>query len=174
MNVTLKALVAKLNDISSKHVKVGQELKIPQDSALLPDKVLLAAQRIDRPSTDMGRRHQIVHRVRRGETLRAIARRHGTSVETLARINGLGAKERLVAGQRLVIKTTVRRYRGESSASNRRILYTVRHGDTLSAISRQFQVSVEKLKSWNGINKQHQIRAGQRLVMYVDSNRRHS
>ena len=30
------------------------------------------------------------HRVRRGETLRAIARRHGTSAETLARINGLG------------------------------------------------------------------------------------
>ena len=169
------AVVAKLNDISGKKVSVGQSLKIPQDSGVLPDKVLLAAQRVDRPSTDMGgRRHQIVHRVRRGETLRAIARRHGTSVETLARINGLGANERLVAGQRLVIKTTIRRSRGESGVSGRRVQYTVRAGDTLSSISRQYQASVQQLKTWNGINKKHQIRAGQRLVMYVDSNSKRS
>ncbi len=172
---TSVAVVAKLNEISGKKVSVGQELKIPQDSAQLPDKVLLAAQRVDRPSTDVsGRRHQIVHRVRRGETLRAIARRHGTNVDTLARINGIGANDPLVAGQRLVIKTTVRHSRGESSASSRRVLYTVRPGDTLSGISRQYQVSVQQLKTWNGINKQHQIRAGQRLVMYVDSNHKRS
>lgn len=172
---TSVAVVTKLNDITGKKVSAGQELKIPQDSGQLPDKVLLAAQRVDRPSTDMGgRRHQIVHRVRRGETLRAIARRHGTNVETLARLNGLGANERLVAGQRLVIKTTIRRARGESAAAGRRVQYTVRAGDTLSSISRQYQVSVQQLKSWNGINKQHQIRAGQRLVMYVDANRKRS
>jgi LysM repeat protein len=38
------------------------------------------------------------------------------------------------------------------------------------SISQQFQVSVTKLKSWNGLNHRHQIRAGQRLVMYVESN----
>jgi LysM repeat protein len=47
----------------------------------------------------------------------------------------------------------------------------VRRGDTIFSISHQFQVSVPQLKSWNGLNKHHQIRAGQRLVMYVDSNR---
>ena len=172
---TSVAVLAKLNDLPGKRVSVGQTLKIPQDSAQLPDKVLLAAQRVDRPSTDAGgKRHQIVHRVRPGETLRAIARRHRTSVETLARLNGIGATDRLITGQRLVIKVSSRRFRGESSASNRRVQYTVRHGDTLSSISQQFQVSVKQLKTWNGINKRHQIRAGQRLVMYVDANRRHS
>jgi LysM repeat protein len=39
------------------------------------------------------------------------------------------------------------------------------------SISRQFQVSVTKLKSWNGLNARHQIRAGQRLVMYIESSR---
>jgi membrane-bound lytic murein transglycosylase D len=172
---TSVAVIAKLNDISGKKVREGTELKIPQDSAQLPDKVLLAAQRVDKPSTDLGgRRRQIVHRVRRGETLRAIARRHGTSAETLARLNGLSVDERLVAGQRLVIKTSIRRGRGEAAGGGRRVMYTVRSGDTLSSISRQFQVSVQQLKTWNGINKQHHIRAGQRLVMYVDSSRRHS
>jgi LysM repeat protein len=51
------------------------------------------------------------------------------------------------------------------------VLYTVRRGDTVYSISRQFQVSVPQLKSWNGLNQHHQIRAGQRLVMYVDPNR---
>ena len=55
--------------------------------------------------------------------------------------------------------------------SGRRVLYTVRRGDTVYSISRQFQVSVTQLKSWNGLNKRHQIRSGQRLVMYVDAAR---
>jgi LysM repeat protein len=28
---------------------------------------------------------------------------------------------------------------------------------------------VPQLKTWNGLNQHHQIRAGQRLVMYVES-----
>ena len=75
----------------------------------------------------------------------------------------------LIKGQRLVIKASARRYRDEGIKSGRRTLYTVRRGDTVFSISRQFQVSVTQLKSWNGLNKHHQIRAGQRLVMYIDS-----
>jgi membrane-bound lytic murein transglycosylase D len=92
-------------------------------------------------------------------------------VTTLARLNNMGAADALVKGQRLVIKASARRYRDEGTASGRRVLYTVRQGDTVFSISHQFQVSVPQLKSWNGLNKHHQIRAGQRLVMYVDAKR---
>jgi len=92
-------------------------------------------------------------------------------VSTLARLNNLGAQDTLVKGQRLVIKASARRFRSEGVVSGHRLLYTVRSGDTVYSISRQFQVSVSQLKSWNGLNKHHQIRAGQRLVMYVDTNR---
>jgi membrane-bound lytic murein transglycosylase D len=103
--------------------------------------------------------------------LSSIARRHGMPVSTLARLNNLGAADALVKGQRLVIKASSRRYRDEGTGAGRRVLYTVRSGDTVYSISRQFQVTVPQLKSWNGLNKNHQIRAGQRLVMYVDANR---
>jgi membrane-bound lytic murein transglycosylase D len=83
----------------------------------------------------------------------------------------MGASDALVKGQRLVIRASSRRYREEGVQSGRRVLYTVRSGDTILSISRQFQVSVPHLKTWNGLNRNHQIRAGQRLVMYVDSNR---
>jgi membrane-bound lytic murein transglycosylase D len=169
---TSPAVISKINDLKAGKVTVGESLKIPEISGQLPDKVLLAASRVDRPDTGGGRRQrQIVYRVRAGETLSSIARRHGMPVSTLARLNNLGAADALVKGQRLVIKASSRRYRDEGTGAGRRVLYTVRSGDTVYSISRQFQVTVPQLKSWNGLNKNHQIRAGQRLVMYVDANR---
>ena len=168
---TSAAVISKINDLKGGKVTAGESLKIPEISGQLPDKVLLAASRVDRPQTDLGGRkqHQIVYRVRSGETLSSIARRHGMPVSTLARLNNLGTADTLVKGQRLVIKASARRYRDEGAQSGRRVLYTVRRGDTVYSISRQFQVSVPQLKTWNGLNQHHQIRAGQRIVMYVDS-----
>lgn len=169
---TSTAVLAKINELPNGRVVAGQTLKIPSVSVQLPEKVLLAAERVDRPETDMGRKQrQIVYRVHAGETLNSIARRHGVPVSTLARLNNLTLGGPLTKGQRLIIKASARRYRDEGLKSGRRTLYTVRRGDTVYSISRQFQVSAAQLKSWNGINKNHQIRAGQRLVMYVDSGR---
>ena len=170
---TSAAVISKINDLKGARPVPGQTLKIPQISGGLPDKVMLAAARVDRPQTEFGgrRQHQIVYRVRAGETLSSIARRHGMPLSTLARLNNMDTGDSLIKGQRLVIKASSRRYRDEGPVSGRRVLYTVRRGDTMFSISKQFQVSVTKLKSWNGLNRRHQIRAGQRLVMYVDSNR---
>jgi membrane-bound lytic murein transglycosylase D len=170
---TSAAVIAKLNDLKGRKLSAGESLKIPEISAQLSDKVLLAASRVDRPQSNLGgrNRRQLVYRVRSGETLYSIARRHGISVSTLARLNNMGTADTLIKGQRLVVKVSERRYREEGGSTGRRVLYTVHRGDTVYSISRQFQVSVPQLKTWNGLNKHHQIRAGQRLVMYVDANR---
>jgi membrane-bound lytic murein transglycosylase D len=169
---TSVTVLTKINDLKDGKVSAGDTLKIPEISGKLPDKVLLAASRVDSPQTDLGRKqHQIVYRVRAGETLSSIARSHGIPVSTLARLNNIGASDSLSKGQRLVIKASARRYREEGTQAGRRVLYTVRSGDTVYSISRQFQVTAAQLKIWNGLNKHHQIRAGQRLVMYVESNR---
>ena len=170
---TSVAVIMKINELSSARVSPGTSLKIPEISGRLPDKVVLAASRIDRPDTEAGGKpqRQIVYRVRAGETLSSIARRNNMPVATLAQLNNMGSGASLVKGQRLVIKASSRHYRDEGVASGRRVVYTVRRGDTVFSISRQFQVSVAQLKVWNGINQHHQIRAGKRLVMYVESNR---
>jgi membrane-bound lytic murein transglycosylase D len=170
---TSPSVLAKINDLNGGRVSEGESLKIPEISGQLPEKVLIAASRVDRPETGAAGRkeRQIVYRVRTGETLSSIARRNNIPVSTLARLNNLGTSDSLVKGQRLTIKASARRYRDEGVVSGRRVLYTVRRGDTIFSISAQFQVSVEQLKTWNGINQHHQIRAGKRLVMYVDSNR---
>jgi membrane-bound lytic murein transglycosylase D len=152
-------------------VSAGETLRIPEISTQLPDKVVLAAARVDRPEPEVSghKQRQIVYRVRAGETLSSIARRNNMPVSTLARLNNMDAGDSLIKGQRLVVKASARHYRGEGDAAGRRVLYTVRRGDTVFSISRQFQVSVTQLKTWNGINERHQIRAGKRLVMYVDA-----
>ncbi len=170
---TSAAVLAKVNDLPGGRVTAGESLKIPEISGSLPDKVMIAAARVDRPETDTGgrRQRQIVYRVRAGETLSSIARRNNIPVSTLARLNNLATGDSLVKGQRLVIKASARRYRDEGVVSGRRVLYTVRRGDTIYSISHQFQVSIAQLKTWNGINQRHPIKAGKHLVMYVDSNR---
>jgi membrane-bound lytic murein transglycosylase D len=168
---TSVTVISKINELKGGKVSAGESLKIPEISGQLPDKVLLAASRVDRPDLGGRRQRQIVYRVRAGETLSSIARRHGMPVSALARLNNMGTADTLVTGQRLVIKASTRRYRDEGVRSGRRVLYTVRRGDTVYSISRQFQVSVPQLKTWNGLNKHHQIRAGQHLVMYVESTR---
>jgi membrane-bound lytic murein transglycosylase D len=79
---TSVSVIEKINDLNGGRVTAGQSLKIPEISTKLPDKVLLAASRVDRPETDTGARkqRQIVYRVRAGETLSSIARRNGMPV----------------------------------------------------------------------------------------------
>ena len=49
------------------------------------------------------------HKVRRGETLTSIARRYGTTVRAIRRLNNCG--KRVATGKRLKIKTVVRHYK---------------------------------------------------------------
>jgi membrane-bound lytic murein transglycosylase D len=170
---TSAVVLAKINGLVGMRVSPGQSLKIPQINGNLPDKVVLAASRVDKPEPDAPghKERQIVYRVRAGETLYSIARRNNIPVSTLARLNNMETGDALMKGQRLVIKASARRFRGEGVESGRRVLYTVRRGDTIYSISHQFQVSEQQLKAWNGINQHHQIKAGKRIVMYVDSNR---
>lgn len=45
------------------------------------------------------------------------------------------------------------------------IIYTVRTGDTLSAIAKWYNTTVEQLQAWNGISDPNVIRIGQRLIV---------
>ena len=90
-------------------------------------------------------------KVGKGETLTAISRRTGVSVEELAKLNHLAKPYHLRQGAK--VKLPSRRY------------YTVKGGDTLYALSRRFGVSESDLSDFNNIAHGKHIRAGQRLYM---------
>lgn len=96
----------------------------------------------------------------KGEHLNELATRFGLSPETLRSINGMSTRLKVSNGQTLLVPLNGQMAENEFEAFNAHpdlagqlpgntILYTVRKGDTLSAISRHYKVSVEKLQDWN-------------------------
>lgn len=106
----------------------------------------------------------------RKDTLKSVARRFGVSTGELADLNGLGRKQ-AVAGRTLVVPA---RQSVDFAQEGRRITaqqevryYTVRKGDTLSAISKRFKVPTALLAAWNNLKGKDAVALlpGKRLVV---------
>ncbi len=97
--------------------------------------------------------------VRQGDTLGAIASRHGVSVTSLASANGIRNADVLSVGRSLTVPSGLRG-RGPDALSG---TYTVRPGDTLSAVAARFGVSIGSIVRQNGLGSAHQIFIGTRL-----------
>ena len=93
--------------------------------------------------------------VRAGDTLWAIAREYGTTVEAIAIENRIADPNRIFAGERLRI-TLPARGSGEE-------IYTVRRGDTPISIAGKFGVTLSALEDRNGLERGETIYAGDKL-----------
>lgn len=93
--------------------------------------------------------------VKRGQTLSAIAARHGTSVARLARLNDLSDPNLIVAGQQLRVPGV--------GGGSRRTSHTVRAGETLSSIAARYGTSIASIARTNDIDNPNFIFAGQHL-----------
>ena len=128
--------IASLNNISNPDlIYVGQYLLIPTTSNA----------NVSTSTT---------YTVKNGDTLSGIANRFGTTYQKLAEINGISDPNKIFAGQ--VIKIT-----GTSSNTTR--TYTVKSGDNLTKIAKQFNTTVDSLVSKNGIKDKNKIYVGQVL-----------
>jgi N-acetylmuramoyl-L-alanine amidase len=97
------------------------------------------------------------YRVRPGDSLSAIAFAHGTTVGTLAHLNGLSPSSVLLAGSTL-------RLPGPKAALQS---YRVRSGDTLTGIAQSVGWSVAALARANGVSVTHRLLIGERLRVPV-------
>ncbi|MEO1765990.1 lytic transglycosylase [Thiobacter aerophilum] len=118
---------------------------------------------------------RLSHTVRRGETLAAIARRHGVSVAELKSWNRL-ASSHLTPNQKLLVSppqahTEQARRDGRTqvaaakSAKRGPLRYTVKRGDTLYGIAQRFDVQVDDLRRWNKLGRSTQLRPGDTLLL---------
>lgn len=125
---------------------------------------------------------QQTYTVQRGDTLYAISRRYNVSVGDLMSWNGL-TNHMIYPGQKLVTKRSTVSVPNQpenkpevkpqekpskpnqpSGTNGSQKVYTVKSGDTLSGIGRQYGVSVANLKSWNGLTSD-MIYVNQQLVI---------
>jgi membrane-bound lytic murein transglycosylase D len=115
------------------------------------------------------------HLVKRGETVTQIARVYGVSIDDLQRANGLSRNASLRAGQTLSVPGSAAKHTPSSTqknlansvarplASSGERRYTVKPGDTLTAIARAHKVSVADLRRWNDLPPDEAIQPGQKL-----------
>lgn len=103
----------------------------------------------------------ILHVVQRGETLWEIARRYNVSVDHLTRLNELSDPNRLVVGQKLVIRE------GEAR------VHVVQPGETLTSIARLHGVKVQDLVALNEIANPNVLSVGQQIIVTPRVQRTH-
>ena len=157
-------------DARSRRLSQGQPLLVPATGDKMASTVALASEL--EPSV-----RQIVHVVRRGDTLAAIARKHGVTVAQLKTWNRL-TSARLSPNQKLVVAAAplklaqlkpaeaAKASSGKAARQPERPLrYTVRRGDTLYGIAQRFDVEVDDLRRWNRLGRKARIQPGDVLVL---------
>lgn len=103
--------------------------------------------------------------VKAGDTLSQIAASHGTSYQNLASLNHLSNPNEIYVGQTLKLQATTSTpaQTPTPAASTNQGTYTVKAGDTLSAIAAAHGTSYEALAQANGISNPNEIYVGQTL-----------
>lgn len=164
--------LAALNNLrASSSLKAGSELILPLRAG---DKVPAEALQ-----NDFVRTKRISYKVRKGDTLRTIARRFGVAEKELRSWNRLGRRAVLRRGQKLTVVASVgapaagRVAKAQERGSVRQVSYRVRPGDSFWTIARRFKVTGDQLRAWNGLSKKHTLRPGDTLTVAQNEKARH-
>ncbi len=112
------------------------------------------------------------YQARKKDSLKSLARRFGTSPAILAELNGLNVKSR-VAGKSLLVpaKQTVdfshegRTIKSAGLKGSYSKYYTIKSGDTLSSLSKRFNVSAKLLSGWNNLKTKVALKPGKRIII---------
>jgi LysM repeat protein len=135
--------IAKLNTLGPKSlIRVGQVLKLSGNQS---------------PSTSVES-----YRVKPGDTLLAIAGRHGLSLAELTAINRINSSTLIYPGQVLRVAKVLPASKPPLNAPDS---YQVIAGDSLKSISKKFSLSLSALREYNGLSKSSIIYVGQILAL---------
>ena len=98
------------------------------------------------------------YKVRRGDTLSGISRKLNTPMYLLKKYNNL-TSNKIFVGQNLKYKAS--NYKGKNNISK---LYHVKPGDTLSKISKKFNIRISNLKKYNKLSSNN-LFVGQKIYL---------
>ena len=153
---TVDRLVAMNNMDQAHFIKPGQVLRVPAGRTAAAPTVREPVQP-QRPQR---------YQVRRGDTLGRIARRFGTTVDTLVAMNNMDQAHFIKPGQVLRVpagRTAAAPTVHEPVQPQRPQRYRVQRGDSLSVIAARFNTTVATLALANGLSKPYLIKPGQVL-----------
>lgn len=102
-----------------------------------------------------------VYIVKKGDTLSGIARKYNTTYQELAKYNNISNPNLIIVGQKIKIP------KKNSTPSNdkKEVIYVVKKGDTLTAIAKKYNTTINKIAKDNNIKNKNLILVGQKLVI---------
>ena len=153
---TVDTLVAMNNMEQAHFIKPDQMLRVPAGGTA-------ASAAVHEPVPPQQPRH---YRVRRGDTLGRIAKRFGTTVDTLVAMNNMEQAHFIKPDQMLRVPaggTAASAAVHEPVKPQRPQRYRVRSGDALSVIAARFNTTVATLAMVNGLSKPYLLKPGQVL-----------
>ncbi|OMC83088.1 LysM peptidoglycan-binding domain-containing protein [Viridibacillus sp. FSL H8-0123] len=116
--------------------------------------------------------------IQKGNTLSAIAIKYNTTVAKLKSWNNLKS-DTIYIGQKIIVSKKANATNDKSTnsdntstnnkATSTNMYYTVQKGNTLSAISKVYNVSISDIKNWNNL-KSDTILIGQKLIIKQKEN----
>jgi membrane-bound lytic murein transglycosylase D len=104
------------------------------------------------------------HTVRYGENLTSIAKEYKTTVKAIAEVNNLDSSQPLYEAAELVIPVGNNSLLASGPLAAPGERHMVERGDTLGAIARRYNVTIEQLVYWNDLDGT-MIRVGERLLV---------
>lgn len=154
-NTTVNQIIS-LNQLSNPNlIYVGQVLKLKNSQTTNS-----SSSSSSTAATTVG-----TYTVKAGDTLSAIASRYSTSSSTLASLNSLSNPNLIYVGQVLKVSSNASTSSSTSSSANSTVTtaasYTVKAGDTLSAIAAKYGTTYQALASTNSISNPNDIYVGQ-------------
>jgi LysM repeat protein len=167
-HLTVAELVAANNLKADAKLKPGQKLIIPAKAAGATAAGMPAA------AATAAADGTTVYKVKAGDKLSVIARRAGTTTAALKELNALKS-DTVRAGQELKLPAGAVMHEAASSPadaalpaakpSGDSVTYTVKPGETLSAIAKKFEVRSGDIAKENNITDPAKVRAGMTLVI---------
>lgn len=158
-HTTIKTL-RQANHLAGNSVKSGMVIQIPGRHSTDAPFIASASK------TQIASNHAYL--VKKGDTFWNISQRFSVSPKDLAQWNKISLKTALVAGRKLTIKP-VNQQLASSSSAIRLVHYTVGKGDTLTKISKKFNVTVNDLRKSNSDMLIKGLRPGLKLKVLVDN-----
>lgn len=112
----------------------------------------------------------IIHKVKRGESLWTISNRYKVSIHDLAAVNKIKNRHKIQIGQKLTVPIKGGlAFESGGPPDHYKVMYTVRRGDTLGHIAEDYGTRATQIRRWNNINYGDYIFPGQKLVIWIKS-----
>lgn len=154
---------------NSKYVPKGYRVRLPAETSSVSPTALIA--NIPADEKAVKQKPDVSYRVKKGDSLSAIAKRFKVKTSQLVAINGLKSQHKIRIGEVVKLPNSAKKQvKGAHYVAQDAMTYTVSKGDRLSVMALKAGVSESDIVSLNGLKNKNHLYVGQKLTLRAKPN----